>query len=283
MLKTAFIHRFAYWLVFAALVGQPVRAGGVEIDGFTEPYYDIEVAAAEVGIIDEIAVKEGDQVVVGQLLAQLDTDVLEATLNIARTAMESRGRLDSAIEELALQTEIVDKLEQLLLKQHASFQEVERAAAQKRIADAQLRAVQEEQEVKMLEYERARLQLERRRLTAPINGIVTQIFRDPGEFVSPSSPVILRIVQLDPLLVVFLVPAEVSRGLKVDQPVSVRIERSPVVEGNVEFVSPTADPQSGTARVRVRIPNPQAKLPSGAPCRLLLTDTSAPLSGAARP
>ena len=59
-----------HWLGLAGLLlGCAVRAAGMEFDGFTEPYHDIEVAAAEMGLIAAIEVKEGDNVVSGQLLA----------------------------------------------------------------------------------------------------------------------------------------------------------------------------------------------------------------------
>ena len=85
-----------------------------------------------------------------------------------------------------------------------------------------------------------------------------------------SDPVLVKVVQLDPLLVIFLVPAGQARTLTNGRTVNVRIAESGVTEGEIEFVSPTADPQSGLARVRIRIPNPAERLPCGAICYLML-------------
>ena len=69
----------------------------------------------------------------------------------------------------------------------------------------------------------------------------------------------------------FSVPAAYGRELKIDQSVEIRIGISDrLANGNIEFVSPTANPQSGTVRVRVRVPNPDEALPSGTNCRLIL-------------
>ena len=46
-----------------------------EYDGFTEPKYDLLVAASEMGRIQSIEVKIGDQVKQGQLLAKLDDEM----------------------------------------------------------------------------------------------------------------------------------------------------------------------------------------------------------------
>lgn len=246
-----------------------------EIQGFTEPYQDIEIATADTGIIEAIPVKEGDRVVKDQLLVRMDAAVLEVTAEIAKSIKESRGRLESAAEELELQTKMVGKLEELRLRQHASPQELQRAQTQKRIAEARLKAVREELDVNTLEHQRARVQLERCRLRSPIDGLVTRIFKDQGESVSLSDPVIVKVVQLDPLLVIFLVPADSARNLTVEQAVGVRIpEIAKTTQGAVEFVSPTTDPQSGLTRVRVRLPNPEERLPCGATCYLILSANS---------
>jgi RND family efflux transporter MFP subunit len=259
----------------ALWIGWTLMAQASEIQGFTEPYQDIDVAAPEMGIVEAIEVTEGDRVAKDQILVRMDAAVLEVTLQIASSIMESRGLLESATEELKLQTRMVGKLEELHARKHASFQELERAQAQMRIAEAQLKAVREELEIKALERERARIQIEQLRLRSPIDGIVTRIFKAHGECVLPSDPVILKVVQLDPLLVVYLVPADRASALKRGQVVNMQIaDFDGITRGVVEFVSPTADPQSGLTRVRVRLPNPDETLPCGATCYLLLDDQS---------
>jgi RND family efflux transporter MFP subunit len=258
----------------ALWIGWASSSSAVEIQGFTEPYQDIDVAAAEMGIVEAINVKEGDRVKADQILVRMDTAVLEVTLRIAKSIKESRGQLESATEELELQTKVVGKLEVLRSRQHASSQEIERAETQKRIAKARLKSVREELEVKALEYERALMQLERRRLRSPIDGIVTRILKDRGESVLLSDPVLVKVVQLDPLLVIFLVPADQAQALTNGKTIDVRIGETGTTPGKIEFVSPTADPQSGLTRVRVRLPNPEERLPCGATCYLTLDDQS---------
>ena len=104
---------------------------------------------------------------------------------------------------------------------------------------------------------------------------MTQRYKDEGEFVSPTDPVVMRVVQLDPLLIVFSVPVPLANQLAAKEVVRVRVESvSEPIEGVVEFVSPNADAQSGTMRVRVRIANPGESIPSGITCHLLIPPTS---------
>ena len=252
------------------------------IDGFAEPYRVIDVAAAEIGTIDQLAVVEGQQVKAGQLVARLDDAVLKAALEMANEAMHAQGRLKSAMAEMRLQKDSYNRLIGLRERGHASQIELDRASTQLEVAAARYRTVGEELRLKSIEHQRIKAQLEQRRVVSPIDGVVTSISKDQGEFVSPNDPVVAEIVQLDPLLVVFSVPREFARELKKDQTVPVEfmipdiedprefIERK--VEAVVEFVSPTADPQSGTTKVKVRVANSDGELQSGDACRLTVFD-----------
>ena len=43
------------------------------------------------------------------------------------------------------------------------------------------------------------------------------------------------------------------------------------ITGEIEYISPVINAQSGTVEVRIRIPNPQHKLISGGRCSLAIT------------
>ena len=55
--------------------------------------------------------------------------------------------------------------------------------------------------------------------------------------------------------------------LRVGQPVSVRFgESGAAAEGEIDYISPVIDAESGTVAVKVRLPNPEGKLQSGQAC-----------------
>lgn len=271
MSQSAARSTFPWPLVLTGLVfGLTCPTEAEEITAYTEPYQDIDVAAAESGTLVRMQVKEGDEVAAGQVLGSLDDEVLKVSLLMAESAMTARGRHNSALAELRLHTERLQKLHELRERSHASQHEVDRTQAQQEIAAASLESVEDDLRMRTLERQRIEAQLRLRRVTSPINGVVTLISKDVGEFVSANDPVILKVVQLDPLLVILPVPMGMGRQLVVNHPVSLYVgENREPVTGLVEFVSPTADPQSSTVRVRVRVPNPEAKLPCGAICRML--------------
>jgi RND family efflux transporter MFP subunit len=261
------------WVVLSA------SAAADDSEGFTEPRYQILVAAPETGIVRELRVEEGDRVKAGEVLGILDDDILEANLAIARKAKDSLGAIQSAKAELSLREDRLKQFEELRQRNHASAEEVERAAMEKEVAEARLLAAQEAQQVKDLEFRRAEVLLARRRVASPIDGVVLEIHKDQGEFVSPTDAVMFTVVQLDPLVATFSVPASTASTLVKGQHAAVDFEaKGRKALGRVVYVSPVIDAQSGTVKVKVEIPNESGTYQSGQRCRLLPEAATLPLS-----
>ena len=244
------------------------------IDGFLTPFRTIDVATAETGIVREIAVRNGETVKPGQVLARLEDDVHSWLLAIAEKHMESEGRVRAARAEHQVKLQRLTKLEELVGRDNAVLEEVKWATADAEIAAAQLAAAEDELGVKRMEYERARVQMDRRVIRAPRAGVVLKLHKEPGEFIGSNDPRLLTIVQLDPLLAVFAVPSRIARRLTVGQRTKVRIPESnaqPV--GVVESVSAVVDGKSGTMWVEVRLENLDRRFLSGEPCSLLIDAT----------
>ena len=238
-----------------------------DIKAFTEPYRSIEIAASETGTLAHLAVEEGDEIQAGSILANLNEEVLAASLAVAKKSTESEGAINSATAELNMQQERLDKLQGLFQRRHASQTELNRAQSQYDIAAAKLESVQDDIQIKLLELQRIEAQLEQRRLRTPIDGIVTEIFKDEGEFVSPADPKVITVVQLNPLRVTFSVPQSEIYRLKGETTVAILLDGEEHT-GTIEFISPTADAQSGTRRVKIKIDNPDLQLSSGQACFL---------------
>lgn len=254
-----------------AVVLAPALAKAADISAFIEPYRDIDVATSEMGTLAYINVKEGDHVTSGQVLGGLCEDVLRANLDVAQKAKEARGRLVSAEQELAFQTENLRKIVQLVERRHASAEELSRTETQQRIAEAQVLAIREELELKSAEYSRTEAQLLEKQIRSPIDGIITHIYKDVGEFISASNPVVIKVVKLDQLLVEFAVPANAASEFEAGRTVPLRIGSEQIkTVGLVEFMSPVKDPQSNTLRLKIRIDNRQGQFSSGDSCSLAL-------------
>ncbi len=119
------------------------------------------------------------------------------------------------------------------------------------------------------EHDKAQLQLDRRTLRAPLDGVIVKAHKQEGEFVAAHDPLLFAIVQLDPLLAVFSVPSHQAVALQAGQKVVVGINGSDDrPQGTIDFVSPVTDAESGTVRINVRLQNGNRLYRSGERCTL---------------
>lgn len=261
--------RYAY-LAFAVTAGilHSTAEADSAIEAFTEPYRTVSVAAPESGIVTQVVAPEGTQVRAGEPLVRLDVDLHEALLAIAKAGMEETGRVEAAQAEVALRRQRVETLRQLRNAGHARQEELDRAVADLQIAEGQLKSAQEGLRLKVLEHQKILVQIERRTIRSPIAGVVTEVFKEPGEFTAANDPTLLTVVQLDPLKATFAAPQEIARTLHPGNPVSVELAGGTVLQAEVDFVSPVIDAKSNTVEVKVRIPNSDGRLQGGMRCKL---------------
>lgn len=106
-----------------ALASGNGRVEGVEVD----------IAAKSAGRVREILVQEGEMVQPGQVLARMDTDVLEAQLHQAEAQLrQARSELETAHSQLALR-----EAEKAATQASLVQREAERDAAQKKLERSQ--------------------------------------------------------------------------------------------------------------------------------------------------
>ena len=213
-----------------------------EVPGYTEPYKTITVSSSEPGVIAEMLVEEGARVTKNQVLAKLDTGQHEAELDIAKSNTE-------------LQKSKVAKLVEIARSQRIAQDELDRARTDLKVREAEVRKIE--------------AVIANRIMRSPVDGIVSEIKRDPSEAVSLASPHVLTVVQIDRLLVnLFLSPTRASR-LKVGDQVNLTLgETAQKAVGTVEFVSPVTDAASGTVRVKFVLDNAKGEYRSGTTAQL---------------
>lgn len=267
------------WGQYQSETSQASRSSNVTLDyeGFTEPKYDLMVAAVEIGRINEVLVRVGDRVKRGQAIARLEDLVEREALATAKWRAQMHGETDAAKAEASLAKLRLDQLQTLAEKQMARPDELKRALADWEVARSRELAAREQDQLRQLELARVQLQLERRNVTAPMDGVVADVFHFPGEYVTPADPAVIRLVVIDQLSAVFNVPAAESSNIRVGREASVYLNSSRVsVTGTVSSVSPEIDGESGTVRVKVLLDNRNGKLRAGDRCRMKLLPERAP-------
>jgi RND family efflux transporter MFP subunit len=238
-------------------------------EAFAEPIDSINVACGESGIVGDVLVKLGDEVTEDQLLFELDKTVLGAMLSVAQSKADSKAQLKASQVELETKTIRYQKLVELKKDGAGSAEEVIKSKADMDVAQQNVVAIQEQTEQYRLEMKQIEAQIEQRRIRSPMNGVVVEVKRKIGEFISINDPHVVTVVQLDTLKAVFHLPT--TRAAKINQGDAVDIvftETNQVALGIIEYVSPVTKAASGRVRVEVLIDNQERKYRSGLRCQI---------------
>jgi RND family efflux transporter MFP subunit len=256
------------FLILFFLSAQPVLSGSV--DTFLEPSQVIDITSPFRDRLVVLQVEEGDLVQPGQLLAELDTRLLQAQLERARTAASFHGSIDAARTLVRQRLNRLQKLQKLQKTGNAHPQELLAAKTQLELARAELLSTREEKQLRELEVATIIARIEEKKLTSPIRGVVVRIYKQQAELVGgPDQQPLLSLVQLDPLTATFHLDPETAGQLTKENVITLYTNGIPIT-GTVKFVSPIIDAQSGTVTVRINIPNPKHTIMSGSRCTLEL-------------
>jgi len=172
-------------LIASALMLSPFGATAKEKDL-------IHVASPRAGIVAIVNVKEGEAVKKGQVLLRLDDRIAVARLDIAKAKLEgSRADFEAANKSSEEARARFDRLEALAKKNAVNQEEVR--AGKLAWERYQLEAASKAQAVKAAEGELKLAQtiLEQHTILSPVDGVVKNVERMPGEGAKALEPVVV--------------------------------------------------------------------------------------------
>jgi len=239
----------------------PTLASAAE--AFLEPNQLIEIRSPFQAMVQTVHVEEGQTVQKGDLLLELDSRTFKARERLLQKISTFHAVLDSAKAIVKMQQDRLAMVEKLTRSGNARKKELEKVKTDLAISRAKLLEAREKQEQTLIELEIARIQVKERRFKSPLAAVVLKIYRQHSEMASPTdSEPAISLVQLDPLLAVFHLPVQQALKLSKGDDVTLLMQEN-TVPATIDFVSPVIEAQSGTIRVRFRVPNPEGKLLSG--------------------
>lgn len=241
---------------------------GNRFNGFTKPIREIEVSASDSGRLALVHVKRGDIVQQDQLMIELDTKILEASRRVAAAKSKATAQIDALVVEAKIREERHLKLLRLHEDGAGSIEEVRRSEADATVAALKVDAAREDASLRSLELEEIEARIELRRVRSPLHGIVTDVLKDAGEYVSLQQPHIATVVQLDRLRVTFFVPTFVAVRLEQSQMLQLILpDTQTFCQGEIEYVGTVTKADSGRVRLDVLIDNKNNELRSGVLCQ----------------
>jgi RND family efflux transporter MFP subunit len=237
--------------VDVAQVRERVLARSLPVSGSMSPVVQATVKSKVSGEVEQVTVREGQDVRQGDVIARIDTRNVQAEYDRELAAVE-KARAD-----LGLATLNRDKNRSLLEQKYISQNTYEQTestyaamVASLKLAEAQARM--------------AKISLDDSVIRAPFTGTIATRLVQPGEKVSPDSSIV-TMVDLRQMLLEAAVPAAEIPSIRVGQTTRFNVggfgERE--FTGEVQRISPTTVQGSRAITIYIAVPNADRALKGG--------------------
>jgi len=236
------------------------------VDCVINPFRVADISSPVAGVIDQLYVERSQQVSAGEVVAELEASVERSNVDLARyrAGVESEiglGEVNINFDKLRKK-----RVQSLLVDQNISRENADQIERELQLSKWKLKQARELAEIRQLELRKAEKQLKQKSISAPFDGFVLDTFKYRGEYVEDQA--ILRLAQLDPLVVEAIVPMEnfgtIKPGMSAEVMPEVLLKEK--VTGEVIAVDRIGDTASNTFGVKLSIPNPDNRIPAGLKC-----------------
>jgi len=215
------------------------EAAELDLECLLEPHMTVKIGTPVPGALADVSAQRGEIVRKGQVIAALDTRAQVAAVQLAQARVEYTKRR-------------MERNEELYRNELVSVQQIDE--------------METDGELARLELLERQTQVEIRQIRSPVNGVVVDKIKGPGEYVQETE--ILEIAQIDPLNVEVVVPVryfgQIKPGMKAMVTPEAPLEET--YEAEVKIVDKVIDAASGTFGVRLEIPNEDLAIPAGLRC-----------------
>ncbi|MCA9694795.1 MAG: efflux RND transporter periplasmic adaptor subunit, partial [Myxococcales bacterium] len=207
-----------------------------------------QMAAGASGEVAAVRVWEGDRVAQGDVLVALDTSLVTAKM---RSAKASRSRSAALLAQAKRDRERSERLGSSIVPRA----EIERDRSSAEALSAEVRSLK-------ASASEVEVELDRHRVAAPFDGVVTARLVDPGDWVEPGQTVIEVVAVRDVEVVVDVDPA-LLEYTSAGAPAVIRAPEAAILDGDahagartvnaeVAGIVPTLDRVTRTAKIRLR-------------------------------
>lgn len=234
-----------------ALVESRPLSRSLPLSGSLMPVVEATVKSKVAGELLAVAVREGDAVKKGAVLARVDTRHQQAQVDSVRASAE-KARADLALAQLEL-----DNNQRLFDKKFIAPTVLDTAKTSRAAAAAALRAAEAQARL-------AEIGLEDATVTAPFDGVVAKRLAQPGEKVSTDTP-LLKLVDLRTLELEAAAPASEVPLISTGQHVRFTVDGfgTRAFTGRVERINPVAEEGSRSILLYFAVPNADGSLKGG--------------------
>ncbi|QEL26217.1 efflux RND transporter periplasmic adaptor subunit [Bosea sp. F3-2] len=235
------------------------------------PKRTIQLGSSVFGVIDEMFVDRGSWVQRGQVVAKLNTTVEEAQVELDRHRAQNPMAIESARTNMSWNERELSRKKKLrdnMFSKINDVDELETKIAQDLLS---IRRGEFDQKSAQLELARSEAQLQLKMIKSPIDGVVTDIKLNLGEYIRDTTPM-MSIAEVNILHADIFVPAEYYSQLKVGMTMALTLDAplNRTVAALIDVIDPVVDAASDTFRIRLVVDNAANRLLAGVRCNVKL-------------
>jgi len=239
--------------------------------GYLKSRHQAMIGTRIAGRVQEMRVRERDQVKKGDILAVIEHHDLDAML-LQRQAglLRAQAELEEAQVELWDKDRQEKRLERLYAKSMVPQEDYEKAAAARKMAESRINALEAAIKVMTANIEEIEATIRyQMHLYAPFDGTVVEKQGEVGEVINPMAmssslgrSAVVTIADLSKMDVEADIPEEQMYRVVVGQPAEVSVTAVPTkrYRGRLWQITPMGDRTRATVKVKVEILDPDDKL-----------------------
>jgi RND family efflux transporter MFP subunit len=233
----------------------------------------VDVVSRVAGRLDTVAVKLGDRVTKGQMVAKIEDRELREQINQAVATLDvNKANVTQRENDVQVQQNALDRSRASFEKGLIAKQVLEDAEARFSSAVSQLNVAKAQMAQTQFRIDELKITLSNTIVLSPTDGFVSRRNLDPGGFAGTTT-VILSVVDISTVRMVANLVEKGFRRVTPGVAAVVTVDTFPGEEfsGQVSRVAPVFDPATRTAQMEIEVPNPGFRLKPGMYARVRLT------------
>ncbi len=246
--------------VYRAAIDEEIQVVGNLIGDAT-----VSVAPRAAGRLQDISVRLGDRVAMGQRIAKIEDYELLEQVKQAEAAQEvSQATIRQREAELKLAETNAERSRNLFQRQLLPKQTLDDTDGRYLAAVAQLDLARAQFSQSKARLEELKITLANTIISSPVNGFVARRAVDPGAWVSQNAPVV-DVVDITRVRLVANIVEKDLKQLHSGNATLVQVDAFPgeTFKGRIARVSPVVDPTTRTTSIEIEIPNGDFRLKPG--------------------
>ena len=216
----------------------------------------VDLGTAEEGVITQVLVERGQVVKVGDVIAELNSELETLQVKLRKLRANNKVEIDSSQARLKFRIIQMGRIDELHSKKVTSTKHRDEALIERDLAEFAVDAAKLDHRFAQVELKQAEARLKRRTVLSPVDGIVTDVIMAAGEFAHEQATV-ATIAELDPLYVEVFLPVGLYGRVIEGMMASVYPEQpiGGAFKAEVSVVDRVFDAASRTFGVRLVMPN----------------------------